>query len=120
MKTLPISERVKPVIVDGLAHCSEECPSHDGKRCEVTGMHGDTFCGPQGLLWDEQSTTFAVKYAQLRELFKVTHLSLEIALTFLEEFVEPDIRGDGLRKRVSANLPRLQEVERKAREERAK
>ena len=27
-------------------NCSDECPSHDGKRCRVMGFRPDTICEP--------------------------------------------------------------------------
>ena len=29
-----------------LPHCSERCPSHDGKRCEQLGHRPDEICEP--------------------------------------------------------------------------
>ena len=35
-----------PDFASGLPVCSDECPHHDGKRCELTGFRPDTHCEP--------------------------------------------------------------------------
>ena len=31
---------------DGIPYCSEECPSHDGKRCRLIGSRAPNVCEP--------------------------------------------------------------------------
>ena len=31
---------------DGVGHCTEDCPSHDGKRCKVLGLRAGGICEP--------------------------------------------------------------------------
>lgn len=41
-----LSTDVQPRMVEGLPHCDEACPNHDGKRCRATGFRPDRFCEP--------------------------------------------------------------------------
>lgn len=41
------TEDIRPHVDNtGVPNCSEECPSHDGKRCRLTGFRPDRICEP--------------------------------------------------------------------------
>ena len=40
------TKRCEPEWFDGLPCCSESCPSHDGKRCELMGFRPSRLCEP--------------------------------------------------------------------------
>lgn len=43
----PVNGRIRPnVDKSGVPKCAEECPSHDGKRCEILGYRPDAICEP--------------------------------------------------------------------------
>ncbi len=41
-----LAERMAPMWPGHLPWCDDECPLHDGKRCEATGHHAPTLCEP--------------------------------------------------------------------------